>query len=245
MRRLTILTCALLLPVRLAAAQGAGTHPVRVELDLAGAFVGVAGNVLTDKTVDRLSVERWRPGVSVGVRVREWLEIAAWAKPGMTLRLEEAWGFSGTKDSRAVVDHDTGAIVGVDARAFPFRPGLYGAVGLLHARPTSYAMRVARTGAALRLGDGQYATDLTARWQAPAVTTLSLGLGYSRRTRSGLSVTTGVSVPLRFPTSGAATFTFSEATTVSPADRQAAAGVLQRETFYAPIAFQMGLGWTF
>jgi hypothetical protein len=60
-----------------------------------------------------------------------------------------------------------------------------------------------------------------------------------------LSITTGVSVPLRFPTSGAAAFTFSEPTTVSPADRQAAAGVLQPETFYAPIAFQMGLGWTF
>jgi hypothetical protein len=96
-RRVTLLTCTLLLSVRLAAAHGTDSHPIRVELDLAGAFVRVAGNALTDKTVDRLAVERWRPGVSVGVRVREWLEIAAWAKSGMTLRLEEAWGFSEAK----------------------------------------------------------------------------------------------------------------------------------------------------
>ena len=58
-------------------AQHAGGPPLRTELDLAGGFVRLAGNALTDRTVDTLSVERWRPGVSVGVRWTRWFELNA------------------------------------------------------------------------------------------------------------------------------------------------------------------------
>lgn len=236
---------ALLVAASPAGAQSGDRPPLRAEVDFAGGFVRLAGNALTDATVDTLSVRRWRPGLSVGVGVRRWLEVVATAKPGLDLRLEEPWGFGETKDGRAVVDHQTGAIYGTEARFFPFAIDVYGAVGVLHARPTSYAMTVTRTGPTLGLGGAQHATDVDAAWRSKGHTTLSVGLGYSRRTRSGLTLSIGLSVPVAFPANGPMQLTFSPGVAVPASDRQAAAAILDREVFYAPLAFQIGIGWSF
>ncbi|MEZ5290908.1 MAG: hypothetical protein R2745_07500 [Vicinamibacterales bacterium] len=219
--------------------------PIRLEVDLAAGFVRVAGNALTDRTVDRLDVEGWRPGLAVGARVRPWLEVAGTVSPGLDLRLAEPWGFGEARDARAIVDHRTGAILGVEARVFPSVLGVYGAVGVLHARPTRYVMSAARTGPTLALGSGDYATDVTAVWRARALTTPAVGLGYARRARARWSFTEGVSIPLRFPESEPATFSFSPGAAVSDAAVASATRVLTREVFYAPIAFHLSAGWTF
>ena len=133
----------------------------------------------------------------------------------------------------------------VEGRLFAPRPDVYAAFGVLHARPARYAMAVTRTGPTLQLGQGDHATDVTATWRARGRTTLAVGAGYSRRVRRSLTFTSGVSVPLDFPAYTPIDLMFRQGVDVTPADRESALRVLARETFYAPIAFQMSLGWTF
>ncbi len=215
---------------------------VLLQVDVAGLFIRLAGNALADASVDRLTVRRWRPGLTVAYQWRQQVQVAVYVKPGLHLLLEERYGFGDVKDGRAAVDHVTGAIMGAEARFFVRSTGFYGGLGLHHARPTRYDLVFRRDGATMRAGTRDYPTDLVASWSSRSRTTPSMSAGYSMTPRRGLGLFAGVSVPMGFPRQSPATLRFDPGIPVDPADQRAVASAIERELFYGPVAFHLGFG---
>lgn len=217
-----------------------------VEVNLTGAFVRMAGNLLTDATVDRLTVGGWGwPGATAGTRVSGHVWAGYSFQPGLDLHLFEAWGFGGPRDGHIELAHRTGSVHAVSLRAGPERVGLFGSLAIQHARPTRYHMSYTRSGPTVALGNGSYATDLEVVWRTRPSTSLALGLGYRKVHRSGVSWTLGISFPLSTPRVETPSFEpVDRSILIASSDLEAARASVASELFYLPVLFHVSVGRT-
>ena len=99
----------------------------------------------------------------------------------------------------------------------------------------------------MRIGANSYATDLDVKWKSEPITRLGLGLGYNLALENGVSVNIGLVVPLGFPDDDTIDFTpvNDDGTPIRPDDLHRARLQLEDETFYAPVALLVQLGYNF
>lgn len=245
--RCTIALCLLVATASLVSAQTV-ERPWLAEVNLYPMVAGPVARLVADETVEDVSVDGRRVGFTVARRLSSRVSASYQLLPGLDIQLEELWGFGASKDGRIVLDHRTGAVHTADLRWHPRGGGLQLSGSLLYTRPTTYAMRFARTGATVALGQGVYATDLDATWTTGATTRAAVGVAYSRTLQSGMTLTAGLTVPWppRGGTlKGVVLTPRTPGVAFSAADVAAATQALDREVFNAPLVFRFGIGYAF
>ena len=252
-------SCQLLSALLTAAATGLAGHAPAlsaqtnerrflVEFNFSPAFIAVAGNSLTDESVDELVVDSWKPGITIGYLVLDRLAVSYSWLPGLDLTLHESWGFKGAGDVDIELPHRTGDVHGMDVRLVPLGGGFQIGASYLRVQASTYHMDAVRTGSELALGNGSYPTDATAEWVTVADNRLGLGMSYSWTAGSHLTLSGGLMLPIPFGDGDItdATIVPTEASvTFAPEDVQSGIQALDAETFYAPVVLRMGVGWAF
>ena len=223
-------------------------RPLQVQVNISGGFLDIAGNALTDPTVDELKVNKWKIGFSVGYHLNRQFFVGYSLYPSLDMTLTEAWGFtSHGKDGNITVDHTTGPIHSLEGRLSPFKFGLYFSGSILNIGEVDYEMDFRRMNSGVMLGDNSYDSDLLVHWNSKQVTRIGLGLGYTHVLKSGVSFNIGINVPIGFP--GQENIRISlidtKAGSIDAMDLAQAELQLKDETFYGPVVMMLNVGYNF
>jgi len=223
-------------------------RPLLVEMNFSPVLIALVGESIADETVDRLTVESWMPGLTLGYRVAERLTVGYSWHPGFDLVLGEAWGFAGVSDLDIDLPHQTGDVHALDARVLPFGGGFQITASYIYVAATDFQMDGTRLGATMALGVGDYPTDVVSTWSQAASHRAALGLGYSWTASSGLSLSLGLGVPIPFgdgDVEDSAIVPSDAGVTFAPPDVASGVAALDAETFFAPVLLRIGVGWAF
>lgn len=221
-------------------------RPIQIQLNLSGAFISVAGNIIADATVDDIKVNSWKPGLLFGYHLKPYLYVGYALSPSLDMTLREEWGFTNfAQDGNIVLDHKTGKIQNIEARYSPFTHGLYFSLAWILIDNTEYSMQFRRKSDTMLIGENEYALDLDVKWKSTSTSQFGIGLGYNWVMNSGISFNFGVSVPAIFPENEPAIFIPVNQLNakVQPFDLVLAEDFLNEETFYGPILLFFNIGY--
>jgi hypothetical protein len=222
-------------------------RPIQIQGNLSGLFLDIAGNAITDRTVNELKVNSWMPGLSIGYHFNRFIYVGYAFYAPLDMTLKESWGLTyQALDADIVLEHQTGAIHNLETRFTPFKFGLYASIGYANVREVDYQMQLSRKTDELLIGDSSLASDLNIEWNSENLNAVALGFGYSHVSKSGFSFNIGLSVPLRFPDDENIAITpIDLSANIQPTDLVLAKQRIKDETFYGPVMIKLDVGYNF